>query len=154
LPGFVLNFENLKSFCERQKFQFLVNVELGQLAVLYKILGKDAPLILIPRLERGMLTLALALPFRVPLERYPLIGEALARLNASSYMGAWVLNFEKGEIYFRVTLPALDNEYTDQGLFFAARVVVSSAEAMAQRLSDVMAGTLAPKDILPTTANP
>ena len=52
--------------------------------------------------------------------------ESLARLNGSSYMGAWVLHFDKGEVYFRVTLPALDNEYTDQGLFFAARVVVST----------------------------
>lgn len=153
MPGFVLTFDNLKSFCERQKFQFLVNSELEQLAVLYKILGKDAPLILIPRLERNMVTLALALPFRVPVERHSQLSEALARLNASSYMGAWVLNFDKGEIYFRVTLPALDNEYTDQGLFFAARIVVSSAEAMAQRLADVVAGTLAPRDILPANAS-
>jgi hypothetical protein len=151
VAGFTLTFDNLKSFCERQQFQYLSNTELGQLAVLYKILGKDAPLIIIPRLERGMMTLTITLPFSVPLERYPLIGEALARLNASSYMGAWVLNFDKGEVYFRVTVPALDNEYTDQGLFFAARVVVSSAEAMAQRLTDIVSGALAPKDIIPTT---
>lgn len=149
MAGFPLTFDNLKSFCERQKFQYLSNAELGQLAVLYKILGKDAPLMIIPRTERGMVTLAITQPFTVPLERYPLIGEALARLNASSYMGAWVLNFDKGEIYFRITLPSLDNEYTDQGLFFAARVVVSSAEAMAQRLMDVMTGALPPAEIIP-----
>lgn len=149
MAGFNLTFDNLKSFCERQKFQYLSNTELGQLAVLYKILGKDAPLMIIPRTERGMVTLAITEPFTVPVERYPLIGEALARLNASSYMGAWVLNFDKGEIYFRITLPALDNEYTDQGLFFAARVVVSSAEAMGQRLQDVMNGTLPPAEIIP-----
>lgn len=149
MAGFVLNFDNLKSFCERQNFQFMMNEELGQIAVLYRILDQDAPLIFIPRLERGMVTLAMALPFRVPLERYPHIGESLARLNASSYMGAWVLNFDKGEVYFRVTLPALDNQYTDQGLFFAARVVVSTAEAIAGRLADVVAGKLEPADILP-----
>jgi hypothetical protein len=154
VSGFVLSFDNLKSFCDRQRFTFKINEELGQLAVLYRILGQDAPIIIIPRPERGMLTLAVVLPFAVPLARYPFVVEALARLNAAAYMGTWVLNFDKGEIYFRVTLPALDNLYTDEGLFLAARVVVSTSEGMAQRLSEVIAGTLLPKDIFPPRDSP
>ncbi len=49
-------------------------------------------------------------------------------------MGTWVLNTDKSEVYFRVTLPALDNEWTDDSLLFAARVVVSTAEQFAADL--------------------
>lgn len=129
-----LTYENIQAWCDRQGFKYLTNPQAGQLAVLYRILEHDAPLQILPYPDRGMVTFAMSLPFAVPAERYPFVKEALTQLNSRSYMGAWVLNPDKGEIYFRVTLPALDNEYSDQGLFFACRVVVSSSEGAAPAL--------------------
>jgi hypothetical protein len=92
------------------------------------------PLLFIPRPERDMLTVAITLPFVAPPERFPVLTVALATLNVRSYMGAWILNPERGEVYFRVTLPTLETDFSDDALRFVARVVLSSAEAMAQPL--------------------
>lgn len=134
MATFTLTYPNLTAWCDRQQFQYLTNPQAGQLAILYKILGADAPLQLLPYPERSMLTLAVSLPFAVPQERYAAIKEALTQLNSRSYMGSWVLNPDKAEIYFRVTLPTLDNEYSDPGLLFVARVVIGSAESAAAPL--------------------
>jgi hypothetical protein len=134
MPGYLLNYQNLKAFCERQNFRFLQNDERGQLAVVYPLLEKEALLQLLPFADRHMVTLAMAMPFLVPAARFSAVAEALTRLNARTYMGTWVLNTDKSEVYFRVTLPALDNEWTDDSLLFAARVVVSTAEQFAADL--------------------
>ncbi len=131
MASYLLNYQNLKAFCERQNFRFLQNDERGQLAVVYPILGKDALLQLLPFSDRNMVTLAMAMPFLVPSTRFQAVSDALTRLNARTYMGTWVLNIDKAEVYFRVTLPALDNLWTDDSVLFAARMVVSTAEQFA-----------------------
>ena len=133
MSGFVLNYANIKSWAERLGLGFRYSDEAGQIAVMCRLLDVDVPLVFIPRLERGMLTMAVTLPFLVPADRFVVVGEALALLNARSYMGAWILNGDKGEIYFRVTVPALDVSYSDQALRFVAGVVASSAETLAMR---------------------
>jgi hypothetical protein len=130
MSGFVLNYANIKGWAERLGLGFRYSDEAGQIAVVCRLLDIDTPLVFIPRPERGMLTMAVTLPFQVPSERFPVVGEALTLLNARSFMGAWILNMDKGEIYFRITVPALDVSYSDQALRFVAGVVASSAEAM------------------------
>lgn len=134
MAGYLLNYQNLKAFCERQQFRFLQNEERGQLAVVYPLLEHEALLQILPFLDRNMVTLAMTLPFVVPPSQFALMSEALTQLNARTYMGTWVLNSDKGEVYFRVTLPALDNEWTDDAVLFAARIVVSTAEEFAAAL--------------------
>lgn len=134
MSGFVLNYANIKSWAERLGLAFRYSDEVGQIAVLCHVLDVDVPMVFIPRSERGMLTLAITLPFTVPPERFAEVGAALTVLNARSYMGAWILNADKGEIYFRITVPALDVTYTDQALRFVAGIVASSAETLAARL--------------------
>ena len=58
-------------------------------------------------------------------------------LNSTSLMGAWTANRETGEIFFRVTVVALDIGYTDHGLLHAARVVVGTSEKAAPPLRSV-----------------
>ncbi|HND10560.1 MAG TPA: YbjN domain-containing protein [Pseudomonadota bacterium] len=128
MAGYLLNYQNLKAFCERQNFRFLHNDERGQLAVVYPLLERESLLQILPFLDRNMVTLAMAMPFVVPPSRFAAVSELLTRLNARTYMGTWVLNGDKGEVYFRVTLPALDNLWTDDSVLFAARIVVSTAE--------------------------
>lgn len=130
MSGFVLNYANLKSWAERLGLTFRYSDEVGQIAVLCRLLDIDVPLVFIPRPERGMLTLAVTLPFVVPAERFAEVAQALTLLNARSFMGAWILNADKGEIYFRITVPALDVSYSDQALRFVAGLVASSAETL------------------------
>ena len=48
MASYLLNYQNLKAFCERQNFRFLQHDERGQLAVVYPILNKDALLQILP----------------------------------------------------------------------------------------------------------
>lgn len=147
MSGFVLNYANLKSWAERLGLPFRSSDEASQIAVLCHLLDRDVPLVFIPRLERGMMTMAVTMPFAIPPDRFAAVGEALTLLNARSYMGAWILNTDKGEIYFRITVPALDVTYTDQSLRFVASVVASSAEAMAKALHSVALEGAAPDTV-------
>lgn len=131
---FTLTYPSLKSWADRLSVPYRFNDEVAQVAVLTRVMDTDVPLVFIPRPDRGMVTMAVTLPFTVPSERYPAIGESLTILNARSYMGAWILNTDKSEVYFRITLPAKELEYSDDTLRFFASLVVSSAEAMAKLL--------------------
>jgi len=134
---FVLSYENLKAWCERQKYEYRANDELGQLAVNYALLGQPSPLMILPHLSRGMVMLAMRQPYEVPADRRAAIVEATAILNSTSLMGAWTVNRETGEVFFRVTVAALDIGYTDQGLLHVARVVVGTSEKAAPALRSV-----------------
>lgn len=147
MPGFVLTYANVKAWAERLQLPFRYNDEVSQVAVLCRVLETEVPLMFIPRLERGMLTMALTMPFAIPRERYPQVAQALTLLNARSYMGAWILNAEKGEVYFRISVPALDVAYTDPSLRFVATVVVSSADTMAKPLRAVACDGARPETV-------
>lgn len=144
--GFVLTYPNIKAWADRLGLPFRYSDEMGQIALRCRIddVSDELSVLFIPRPERGMLTLALTLPFSVPAARNQPMSEALALLNARSYMGAWILNVDKAELYFRITIPALDVIYSDQSLRFVASVVVSSAEAMVHRLRAIAQEGAAP----------
>ncbi len=153
MGSFSLSYNTVKAWAERLRLPFRANDEAAQIAVRCRLLDSDVPLLFIPRPERDMLTVAITLPFVAPTERYPALTTALATLNVRSYMGAWILNPERGEVYFRVTLPTVETTFSDEALRFVARVVLSSAEAMAQPLfaishegasADIVAKTRAP----------
>lgn len=144
---FVLTYPNLKGWADRLRVPYRFNEEVGQVAVLTRVMDADVPLVFIPRPDRGMMTMAVTLPFAVPAMRHGAVGESLTILNARSYMGAWILNSDKGEIYFRITLPAMELEYSDETLRVFAALVVSSAEAMAKLLYAVAHQDAEPKVI-------
>ncbi len=144
---FVLTYPNLKGWADRLRVHYRFNEEVGQVAVLTRVMDADVPLVFIPRPDRGMMTMAVTLPFAVPTARSGAVGESLTILNARSYMGAWILNSDKGEIYFRITLPAMELEYSDETLRVFAALVVSSAEAMAKLLYAVAHQDAAPQVI-------
>ena len=133
---FALTFETLKAWCERQSYAYGENPQLGQVAVKYELLGAPAPLMFLPQLDRGMVMLAMKQPFTVPAARRAAMLEATAILNARVLMGAWVLR-EDGEVFFRVTVPALDVHFGDQGMLHVARIVVGTSERAAPLLRAV-----------------
>ncbi len=134
---FVLSFETLKAWCQRQKYELSENAELGQIAVHYVLLGQRAPLLILPEPARGMVMFVMKQPYAVPADRQAAVAEAAQILNATSYMGAWALNRDAGELYFRVTVPALDIQYSDAGVLHVARVVVGTSEKAAPALRSV-----------------
>src|SRR5262245_26481247 len=126
MAGFTLSYENLRAFCERRKLAFKVNDELRQLAVRFRLLDREAPILVVPLLERGMVRFGMKLPLEAPEPVHARVAEALGWLNSTSYMGCWALNRGRGEVHFRVTVPALDIEYSDEGLELVLRVVAST----------------------------
>jgi hypothetical protein len=149
---FTLDFDSLKAWCGRQQYDFRENPELGQLAILYALLGEPAPLLILPQPARGMVMFVMRQPFAVPAERRAALLEAVTLLNSTSFMGAWIVNRQTGELYFRVTVPALDTEYSDEGLVHVARVVVGTSEKAAAGLRAVALEGAAPETAVPPVA--
>jgi len=129
---FELDGASLEAWCDRQGYTY--QAADGQLIVEYAVLGLPAPLVVLPQLDRGMVMLLMRQPYAVPAARFVAVTQAATTLNARSFMGAWVLNDEKAELYFRVTLVALDTRYSDDSLLHAARVVVGTSELAAPAL--------------------
>lgn len=129
--SFVLSFDNIKAWCQRQSYEFSENADLGQLAIHYMILGKPSPLMVLPQLSRGLVMFVMKQPFAVSPDRRDAVAEGAGRVNATLFMGAWVLNHGDGELFFRATIPALDTAYTDQGLLHVGRLVVGTSEKLA-----------------------
>jgi len=152
MPGRSLTFEHLEDLCRRRGLPFKTNEDTGQIALLHRILDEDAPLYLIPHPGRGMVSFVVPLPFRVPAARYPFITEAAARLHHASCMGTWVLELATGELSFRVTLPVHGAEYTDDGVLFVTRVVVSTVEAAAADLRQIALAGKTSFDLWPRAA--
>lgn len=139
MPGelFQLSFDTLKAWCVRQKYEFSENAQLKQLAIHYQLLGQPSPLLVIPQFERGMLMFVMKQPYAVPADRREAVIKSAAMLNATTFMGAWVVNTETGEVFFRVTVPAMDTQYSDEGLLQVARIAVGTAEKVAPALRKV-----------------
>ena len=131
---FTLSFENLKAWCLRNKYSFSEDTKRGHLALQQQLLGQATPIMMLPQLDRNMLVIVMRQPYDVPPDRHAAIIEAAALLNSTSFMGAWALNREFGELYFRVTLPVSDIQYTDAGMLYTAQVVLGTSEKVAPAL--------------------
>lgn len=131
---FTLSFENLKAWCLRNKYSFSEDARRGHLALQQQLLGEPTPIMLLPQINGNMVVLVMRQPYDVPKNRHAAILEAIALLNSTSVMGAWALNREHGELYFRVTLPVVDILYTDAGMLYTAQVVMSTSETAAPAL--------------------
>lgn len=151
---FALSFDAVRAWCERQKYTFRANAESQQLAIDYAILGQPAPLMVMPHFQRGMLMFLMRLPFPVPADKQAVALDAAARLNATILMGAWIVNRETGELLFRVTIPALDTQYSDDSLLHVARVCVGSAEKAAPILRSIILDGADPATAIAALANP
>ena len=126
---FELSGSTLEAWCKRQGYTY-TGAD-GQLAVQYALLGQPAPLLFLPHFDRGMVMMAMRQPFTVPAARAAAVTQAVNSMNATSFMGAWVLNTDTGELFFRATVVALDTGYSDASLLHAARVVVGTSELAA-----------------------
>lgn len=146
--SFVLSTENVAASCARQGLSYTRSPDGTQLAVGHQVLGVPAPILCLPWSERGMYMFALALPIVVPGVRAEAVALATAILNSQTLMGAWAINTDKGEAYFRITLPTRGLELNDEGLGFLFHVIASTMEQFAPALYRVAREGAAPGSVI------
>ncbi len=123
---FVLSFANLKAWCVRNDYEHQANDELEQIALIYRLMDKLTPLMVIP--QPGIFVFAMRQPYQVPPDRVAAVLTATNRLNALSFLGAWSVNEETREVFFRVAAIVDDVHYTDSSLLTLAQAVVGNSE--------------------------
>ncbi len=129
--SFAVSTEAVAASCARQGLACKHSPDGTQLAIGHQVLGVQTAILCLPWSERGMYMFALALPFAVPAARAEAVALATALLNSQTLMGAWAINTDKGEIYFRITLPTRGAELSDEGLAFLWQVIASTVEQFA-----------------------
>ncbi len=127
--GFELGLDAIKQWCDANEVTYLENAELGQLAIPTPI-GQQFAIRIIPRPERQMMTFALPLPVRIAPALRPEIARAAGLANSATFMGAWVLNHGKGELYFRITLPSDGVRYSGDALKRLLQIVAMSVRTL------------------------
>lgn len=145
---FALSTESVAASCTRQGLAYTHSPDGTQLAIGLQVLGVSAPIICLPWGERGMYMFALALPFVVPPARAEAVALATAILNSQTLMGAWALNTDKGEAYFRITMPSRGLEVTDEALRFLFQVIASTAEQFAPAFYRIATQGAAPGSVV------
>ena len=76
----------------------------------------------------------------VPPARRAELARACNLLNARTFLGAWVLNMEAGELYFRHTVLTAGVLFEDAGVRALLQVVVGTVELHVDRLQAVLDG--------------
>ncbi len=135
--SFKLGLEQLKSFCDRNDVQYLENEKLGQLGIPTP-LGQGIMIRIIPHTDRNMLTLALPIPIQVAPGLIQEVARATSLANSGLFMGAWVLNHAKGELYFRISLPLKGVSFDDEAMLFALNVIVGTVRGVGDAFLNII----------------
>ncbi|MGM0578621.1 MAG: YbjN domain-containing protein [Myxococcota bacterium] len=124
--AFPLTLESVEAWCERMGLVCGRTEDGGQVVIPRP--GEGAiPIRIIDRPDRQMTTFGMVMPWEVPEDRMDAVSRAVADANASMFMGAWVLNTDSGQLYYRVTVPAGPVLYTDEGLKHVVELLVGTA---------------------------
>ncbi|MCB9670836.1 MAG: YbjN domain-containing protein [Alphaproteobacteria bacterium] len=139
MASFPLDLDGFKTFLERAGIEHVHNEKLGQIGVPRP--GSEGWAVrFVPWPERGMATVAYPLPGVVPPARRAELARACNLLNARTFLGAWVLNMEAGELYFRHTVLTAGVLFEDAGVRALLQVVVGTVELHVDRLQAVLDG--------------
>ena len=103
----------------------------------------------VDRPERGMMTWAIVLPFTVPDDRHLPVAEALNLLNSASFMGSWVMNTQRSEVYFRATVGTIGVQWDEAAIEYLLRVVVTTADQLGEMVRRVAKEGAAATTVLP-----
>ena len=135
--SFKLSLKTLKTFCDRNEIQYLENEQLGQIGIPTP-LGQGIMIRVIPQEERNMVTLALPIPLQVPPNLIQEVARATSLANSGLFMGAWVLNHAKGELYFRISLPVQGVSFNDEALLFSLNVIVGTVRGVGDAFLNII----------------
>ncbi len=134
--AFVLDVAAVEAWCARAGLACGRSEDGGQLVIPRP--GEGAiPLRVLAYPERGLLSFAMALGGEVSPERRAAVLDGIARANAVVFMGAWVLNSDLGQLYYRLTVPTHGVAYTDVSLKTLVEVTIGTTMASAAALADV-----------------
>ncbi|MCB9679379.1 MAG: hypothetical protein H6737_30015 [Alphaproteobacteria bacterium] len=133
---FALTPEGILGWAQRKNVRLLENKELGQLA-LQRPGDPQQNLRFIPRPDRNLMTFALPLLFTVPEDRIPAFCVALSLANSATFAGCWTLNHQRGEPYFRLTVPSAGTGWTDTALDFTVGLMFSSGDRVGPNLMKI-----------------
>jgi hypothetical protein len=136
---FTLDLDSFVDYCERNAIGYVVNEALGQVA-LPRPDAEGWALRFVPRPERGLATVAFPFPGRIPRERVAEMARGANLLNARTYLGAWVVNLEARELYFRQSVGTVGVQFDDRGLRELLQVVVGSVDVSIERWDRVLQG--------------
>ena len=142
MAGYTLDRAGFKGFCERMSLTF-VELEDPPMVVVPRPESEGWAVRFVERRERGMATVAYPLPGTVPPERRAEMGRACNLLNARTYLGAWVLNEELGELYFRQSVQLDGVTYDDEGVRRLLQLVIGTVEMNVPALDRVLEGAAA-----------
>lgn len=136
---FPLDLEAFVGFCERNAISYVVNDALQQVSV-PRPDAEGWAVRFVPRPERSMATIAYPLPGRIPADRLPELARAANLLNARTYLGAWVVNADAAELYFRQSVGTEGVLFDDHGVRQLLQTVIGSVEVCLQRWEQVLEG--------------
>ena len=134
-----LDYDGIQAFCERNGLPYLKNPDLKQVAI-PRPMREGFAVRVVPRPERGMCTFAYPLPTQLPLGRLDALEAAANRMNGRTFLGAWVVNRDTREIYFRQTVFSKGAAHTDASVLEILKLVIGTVEIMLPRLTEVLEG--------------
>jgi hypothetical protein len=137
MDTFHLDLAAMRAWCDRNGIRYIENEKLGQIAI-PRPLEPGWMMRIIPHDDRGMITFAMPLPVVVPADRQDEVLRAAMLANSATFMGSWVLNFAKGELYFRLTLPTTAVAYSDESVRNLVQITIGTAEAVAGKFKKVI----------------
>ncbi len=141
-----IDIARLRAWCDARGIPTEIDASGRQLAI--PVQGAR-PVVVLSRDERGMVTFLSAFPFTVSDGDRDEYCRALALLNSASYMGAFVLNSQTGETYFRLTVLSRGTTMTDDAVGGLLEVVVSSVAGTTAALRGVATEGLPYTTVLP-----
>jgi hypothetical protein len=134
--GFALDIAALEAWCGRVGLACARSDDGSQLIIPRPGEGA-APLRALAYPDRGLLSFAIRLAGEVAPARRAAVLDRVARANAVVFMGAWVLNSDLGQLYFRLTVPTRGVAYTDASVKTLVEITIGTAMASAAALADV-----------------
>lgn len=139
---FELTLDEVARWCNRRGLTFQRD-EPNDRLIIPRAFEKLA-LVVVFRDDRDLVNFAMTVPVDVPDDRVLPMIRLMNQLNATTFMGAWVLREEPRQLYYRATLPSRTMSLGDHGLDYMTRLVVGTVKGCQDRIRGVVDGTLDP----------
>ena len=129
----------VKQWCTANEFAYQEGANEHQILIVQDP-QHDVPIHVLGFEDRELLTFAMFLPIVIPELRLDAVRLATSALNSDTFLGAWALKPETGEVFFRVTLPTLGFSMGEGALDFLFGILLGTVSSSADGLHQVAQG--------------
>ncbi len=129
----------VKQWCTANEFSYQEGASEHQIMIVQDP-KHEVPIHVVGFDDRDLLTFAMFLPMIIPELRLNSVRLAISALNSDTFLGAWALKPETGEVFFRVTLPTLGFSMGEGALDFLFGILVGTVSSSADGLHQVAQG--------------